>query len=115
VRRISLAIVCCSLRYVFVNGAKHKGMKKCAQGTSPYTDLIITSPAYPKTAGEVIRLLKEALDTADRKESQKYDQREFAQLIGAPKSTVHDWYYGSRAMSPLQKSSSNCWKIDCVR
>lgn len=69
-------------------------MKKCAQGTSPYADILIKSPAYPKTASQVIRLLKQALDTADRKESQKYDQREFAQLIGAPKSTIHDWYYG---------------------
>jgi hypothetical protein len=70
-------------------------MKKSAKGTSPYADLVIASPAYPKTASEVIRLLKRSLDTADRKESQKYDQREFAQLIGAPKSTVHDWYYGT--------------------
>ncbi len=63
-------------------------------GLPPCPKVVLHPPAYPKAASEVIRLLKSALDAAERAPNQKLDQKEFAKLIGAAKSTVHDWYYG---------------------
>lgn len=63
-------------------------------GCLPRHQVVVFPPAYPNAASEVIRLLKSALDATERPPGQKLDQKEFAELIGAPKSTVHDWYYG---------------------
>lgn len=50
---------------------------------------------------EVIRTLKKAMDAAERPLGCELRQKELGRLIGAPKSTIHDWYHGNLA-SPIE-------------
>jgi hypothetical protein len=77
----------------FQNDAKRKGMRneKIHLGLS---ELILRSPAYPKIGNRVIQKLKKALDLVECAPRRELTLKQFGQLIGAPKSTIHDWYYG---------------------
>lgn len=55
---------------------------------------ILEAPAFLKLGNEVIRGLKQCLDAAERPSGNSLQQKEFGQLLGAPKSTIHDWYHG---------------------
>jgi hypothetical protein len=79
-----------------VIAVKHKGMKKCQTtvANSSFTPTFVDAPVYPKTGSEVLRELKRSLDGAERPSDRKFDQKEFARLLGAPKSTIHDWCNG---------------------
>lgn len=55
---------------------------------------VLKSPAFLKLGSEVVRTLKEFLDEAERPSGRSLQQREFGRLIGASKSTIHDWYHG---------------------
>jgi hypothetical protein len=79
-----------------VNPVKHKAMKKCQTSVtgSSFSEGFVNAPSYPKTASQVLRELKRSLDEAGRPSDRTFDQKEFARLLGAPKSTIHDWYYG---------------------
>jgi hypothetical protein len=61
---------------------------------SPKHPDLLQSPAYPKAANEVIRLLKRSIDRVERPPGRELELKEFGQLIGAPRSTIHDWYHG---------------------
>jgi hypothetical protein len=65
------------------------------------SEAFLEPPAYPKTANEVIRRLKQVMDEADRPPGQALTQKEFGRLIGAPRSTIHDWYHGKLA-APIE-------------
>ena len=56
---------------------------------------LVEPPGYPKTANEVIRHLKKALDKTERPPGLELMQKDFGLLIGAPRSTIHDWYHGN--------------------
>jgi hypothetical protein len=60
----------------------------------PTSTQILKPPAFLKLGTEVVRTLKEFVDAADRPPGRHLQQKEFATLIGAPKSTIHDWYHG---------------------
>jgi len=74
-------------------------MKKSNLGLEPslQSGTFIVGPAYPKTANEVVRRLKKAIDKAECQVDQELSQKLFGRLIGAPKSTIHDWYHGDLA------------------
>lgn len=75
--------------------AKHDGMKKTRiRPVFASHSGLLPPPAYPKAANEVIRLLKKAIDGVERPTGHKLELREFGQLIGVPRSTIHDWYHG---------------------
>jgi hypothetical protein len=77
------------------NAAKHEGMKEAK--TSPQESIskqILEAPAFLKIGNEVVRTLKEFVDAADRRPGEHLQQMEFGKLIGASKSTIHDWYHG---------------------
>lgn len=61
---------------------------------SPKHPDLLKPPAYPKAANEVIRLMKKLLDRTERPAGRELQQKEFGELIGAARSTVHDWYHG---------------------
>jgi hypothetical protein len=67
---------------------------KASSNSNPHADLFLKGPAYPKTGSEVVRELKTAIHAAECPVGQDLDQKEFARLIGAPKSTVNDWFHG---------------------
>ena len=77
--------------------AKQNGMKKSK--TIPALNLrsgaFVVPPAYPKLATEVIRQLKKGMDQAEYPPGHKLTLKRFGLLIGAPRSTIHDWYYGN--------------------
>jgi hypothetical protein len=81
------------LRYV----VKREGMKKAKTVLRfmPQFKALVEPPGYPKTANEVIRQLKKALDKAERPPGLELMQKDFGLLIGAPRSTIHDWYHGN--------------------
>ena len=54
----------------------------------------ITGDSYPHSGSELIRRLKAAVDRAEFPDGGILTQRRFAELIGIPKSTLHDWCYG---------------------
>lgn len=80
-------------RYV----VKREGMKKAKTVLRfmPQFKALVEPPGYPKTANEVIRHLKKALDKAERPPGLELMQKDFGLLIGAPRSTIHDWYHGN--------------------
>ena len=82
-----------------LNAAKHEGMTKARSrsNTGERPEVFVSSPGYPKTASEVIRCLKKALEKAERLPGQELTQKETPTLIGAPKSTLHDWFHGNLA------------------
>ena len=61
------------------------------------SEVFLEPPAYPKKANEVIRRLKQVMDEAERPPGQALTQKEFGRLLGAPRSTIHDWYHGKLA------------------
>jgi len=63
----------------------------------PHIDAAMEPPAYPKSTDQIIRLLKKALERAEGPPGYELSQKNFARLIGAPKSTIHDWYHGATA------------------
>jgi len=67
----------------------------------PHSEIWLNSPACPKTANEVIRRIKLVMDEADRPPGHALTQKEFGRLIGAPRSTIHDWYHGNLA-APIE-------------
>lgn len=75
---------------------KREGMKKTTTVLRfmPQFKALVEPPGYPKTANEVIRQLKKALDKAERPPGLELMQKDFGLLIGAPRSTIHDWYHG---------------------
>jgi hypothetical protein len=79
---------------LLLNAAKHKGMKKRSFEFMPKSDLVLNPPAYPYKQNQVFRLLREALDKAERSGEQQLTLKQLGILIGAPRSTIHDWYYG---------------------
>jgi hypothetical protein len=75
--------------------AKHYGMKKIKLRPvfTPQSHLL-QPPAYPKAANEVMRLLKKSIEAVERPPERELELKEFGQLIGAQRSTIHDWYHG---------------------
>jgi transcriptional regulator with XRE-family HTH domain len=71
-------------------------MKKnsCAQNWEALPNpLFQLAPAYPKNGTEVVRRLKQALDLAECLPGSELTQKQFARLLGMPKSTANDWYH----------------------
>jgi hypothetical protein len=64
-------------------------------------NIFINAPAYPKTSSEVIRQLKRSMDMAERPPGHALGQKEFGMLLGAPRSTIHDWFHGKLA-TPIE-------------
>ena len=84
---------------VFRYAAKQSGMKKSKTNIqlTPQLAGLVEPPAYPKSANEVIRQLKKAMDRVECQAGLELAQIDFGRLIGAPKSTIHDWYHGNLA------------------
>jgi hypothetical protein len=79
----------------FLNATKHKGMKKANVGSEELgAQQVVKAPAFLKLGSEVVRALKDFLDAAERPSGRSLQQKEFGSLIGASKSTIHDWYHG---------------------
>jgi hypothetical protein len=89
--------------------AKHEGMKKskATSNPNPHSDVFIKGPAYHKTGNEVIRELKKLMDAAERPSGQALAQKDFGCLIGAPRSTIHDWCHGSTSNSAIDHAMSS--------
>lgn len=62
---------------------------------NPRSGAFVVSPAYPKLATEVIRQLKKAMDEVEYPPGHQLTLKRFGLLIGTPRSTIHDWYYGN--------------------
>jgi hypothetical protein len=80
------------------NAGKQQGMRK-AKVIQPFslTNSVLQPAAYPKFGTEVVRKLKESMESVECPPKQKLTWKQFGQLIGAPKSTVHDWNYDNLA------------------
>ncbi len=63
--------------------------KSCNQFDSP--DLLLRPPAFPASGLQVLRRLKEALDSEECAPGHELTWKAFARLVGAPKSTIQDW------------------------
>lgn len=76
--------------------AKHKVMKNQPLAKIPahLKDSITTGPAYHQLGPGFIRRLKEMIETAECGPGQKLQQKQMAELLGMPKSTLHDWLEG---------------------
>ncbi len=55
------------------------------------------APAYHKTGTEVVRKLKKILDLTECLPGACLTQKQFAGLLGMPKSTANDWYHSELA------------------
>lgn len=60
----------------------------------PKNDIILRPPAFPTERAQVLRRLKSAVDAAECRDGGKLELQQFAELLGMPASTNHDWYYG---------------------
>jgi hypothetical protein len=77
--------------------AKHKGMtRKHAFGAIPDSirSYISMAPAYQKDGPEFIRKLKAVLDEVECDPGDVLPQKTFGEILGVPKSTIHDWVEG---------------------
>ena len=68
-----------------------KASSEFSAAPSPFVE----PPAYPKTGNEIFRSLKLSVDQAECSPGAHLTQKQFAKLLGMPKSTVNDWYHGS--------------------
>lgn len=74
--------------------AEHMIQKLGDHQNSPSAKGLLLAPAYHKPGHEVVRALKQALDRMECSPGQHLEQQRFGQLLGIPKSTVHDWFHG---------------------
>jgi hypothetical protein len=61
---------------------------------------LIRAPAYHRSGCEVVRALKQALDRVECAPGHTLEQRQFGNLLGVPKSTIHDWFH-SKLPGPI--------------
>lgn len=57
----------------------------------------MVGPSYPKHGSEVIRTVKAVMDNVECANGRQLSLKRFGILLGVPRSTIHDWYYGSIA------------------
>lgn len=71
--------------------------KSCTPNDNHSPALSEQGPAFPKNGSELIKALKKAVDQAECPPGGHLTQKRFGELIGIPKSTIHDWFYGRLA------------------
>lgn len=72
--------------------AKHVFVKKAVKHYK--SEIVLRSPAFPSAKAQVLQRLKAALEMAECSNGQKLELQQFAELLGLPLSTNHDWFYG---------------------
>jgi hypothetical protein len=71
--------------------------KKSQQHGQRTMEDLLCGPAYNRSGHEVFRTLKKMIDRVECSQGQQLEQRQFAHLLGVPKSTAHDWFHGKLA------------------
>ena len=80
--------------------AKHKRMIKHQCAESPA--VLLQAPAHPLSGSDMVKTLKQSLESVECPAGEELFQKRFGELLGAPKSTINDWSHGKLA-EPIKR------------
>ena len=80
--------------------AKHKLRSKNSCAENPA--VLVQPPAHPLSGREMIQNLRRSLDSVECPSGEELLQKRFGELLGAPKSTIHDWSH-RESMEPVRR------------
>ena len=77
---------------------------------SIHSQEIICAPFYPYSGQDIVRRLKAAIDTTENPGGPGLEQKQVADLIGIPRSTLNDWLHDDQ-VEPIKRFLSGLERL----